>query len=244
MTDESAPQADGPHELLAAVRDLTRQVRVAQRGTWFPLLVLAVITLVAIPVYRYAPYLDVFGTCRYRPQHTVCIAPNPAELGYWTIALVLAYAAIASFYIRRSRLRGVGTPIRPYIAVGVALAVLMAAVSIWLTFHPLLPVPTDPFSTNPVEIEVGPTAWLINGLASPTAVIALALLVLAWVEHNWALLAYSLAYLAIVMVLGGQVIHSTSPWYFLPHLLVPAALLLLGSAAFALFRPSTEAPVR
>ena len=39
---------------------------------------------------------------------------------------------------------------------------------------------------------------------------------------------------------GGQIIHSTSPWFFLPHLLFPAALLLLGSAAFALLRPAAE----
>jgi hypothetical protein len=240
MAHESVPQANSPHELLAAVRDLTRRVRVAQRGTWFPLLVFATITLVAIPVYRYAPHLDVFGTCRSRPQHTVCMASNPAELGYWTVALLLAYAAIAAFYIRQSRRRGVGTPIRPYVVVGVALAVLMTAVSIWLTFHPLLPQPADPFSTDPVQIEVGPAVWLINGLASPLAAIGLALLVLAWVERHWALLAYTLVYLVIGMVQGNQVIHSSSPWFFLPYLLVPAAVLLLGAAAFALFRPTPE----
>ncbi|MCF0092674.1 hypothetical protein [Micromonospora sp. MH99] len=244
MTHESAPQADGPRELLAAVRDLTRQVHVAQRGTWFPLLVLAVVTLVAIPVYRYAPYLDLFGTCRSRQGERVCMEPSPTQLGYWTVALVLAYVAIAGFYVKQSRRRGVGTPIRPYVVVGVALAALMAAVSIWLTYHPLVPVPADPFSVDPVEIEVGPAAWLVNGLASPIAVIALALLVLAWVERNRALLAYTLVYLAIVLVQGSQVIHSTSRWYFLPYLLVPAALLLLGSAAFALFKPSTEVPAR
>jgi hypothetical protein len=240
MTHESAPQADTPHELLAAVRDLTRQVRVAQRGTWFPLLVFATITLAAIPVYRYAPYLDLFGTCRSGPGHTVCAAPNPTELGYWTVALALAYTAIAGFYVRQSRRRGIGTPIRPYVVVGVALAVLMAAVSIWLTFRPLLPVPADPFSTDPVDIEVGPAVWLINGLASPLAVIGLALLVLAWVERHWALLAYSLFYLVIVMVQGSQIIHSSSPWFFLPYLLVPAGTLLVGSAAFALCRRTPE----
>ncbi|MEU8075090.1 hypothetical protein AB0B31_06530 [Catellatospora citrea] len=240
MTHESASQADNPHELLAAVRDLTRQVRVAQRGTWFPLLVFATITLLAIPVYRYAPYLDLFDTCRSRGDQTVCAAPNPAELGYWTVALVLAYAVIAGFYVRQSRRRGVGTPVLPYVVVGVALAVLMAAVSIWLTFHPLLPVPADPFAVEPADIEVGPAAWLVNGLASPMAVIALALLVLAWVERHWALLAYSIVFLATVMVIGGQVIHTTSRWFFLPHLLVPAAMLLLGAAAFAVFRPTTE----
>src|SRR5690349_8197145 len=145
MANESVPQSDTPHELLAAVRDLTRQVRVAQRGTWFPLLVFAAITLLAVPVYRYAPYLDLFGTCRSRPDHTVCMAPNPAELGYWTVALMLAYASIAAFYVRQSRQRGVGTPIRPYVVVGSALAVLMAAVSIWFAFHPIIPVPADPF---------------------------------------------------------------------------------------------------
>ncbi|WP_262286992.1 hypothetical protein [Micromonospora sp. MA102] len=244
MAHESVPQANSPHELLAAVRDLTRRVRVAQRATWFPLLVFATITLVAIPVYRYAPYLDVFGTCRSRPQHTVCKAPNPAELGYWTVALLLAYAAIAAFYIRQSRRRGVGTTIRPYVVVGVALAVLMTAVSVWLTFHPLLPQPADPFTTDPVQIEVGPAVWLVNGLASPLAAIGLALLVLAWVERHWALLAYTLGYLAIGMVQGNQVIRSSSPWFFLPYLLVPAAVLLLGAAAFALFRPTPEVRTR
>jgi hypothetical protein len=240
MAHESAPQANTPHELLAAVRDLTHQVRVAQRGTWFPLLVFATITLVAIPVYRYAPYLDLFGTCRSGPQHTVCMSPNPAELGYWTVALVIAYVLIAGFYVRRSRRRGVGTPIRPYVVVGIALAVLMAAVSIWVTFHPLVPVPADPFSTDPGDIEVGPAGWLVNGLASPLAVIGLALLVLAWVERHWALLAYSLGYLAIAAFMGSQVIQSTSRWFFLPYLLVPAVVLLLGSAAFAVFRPNAE----
>ena len=240
MTDGSVPREDSPYELLAAVRGLTRRVRVAQRGTWFPLLVFATITLIAIPVYRYAPYLDIFGTCRFHPQHTVCMAPNPTELGYWTVALLLAYAAIAAFYVRQSRRRGVGTAIRPYVVVGVALAVLMTAASIWLTFHPLLPPPADPFSTEPIQIEVGPAVWLINGLASPLAAIGLALLVLAWVERHWALLVYTLVYLAIGMVQYNQVIHSSSPWFFLPYLLVPAAVLLLGAAGFALFRPAAE----
>jgi hypothetical protein len=222
------------------VRDLTRQVRVAQRGTWFPLLVFATITLLAIPVYRYGPYVDLFHTCRSNAQQTVCAAPNPTELGYWAVALLLAYVVIAGFYVRRSRQRGVGTPIRPYVIVGVALALLMTAVSIWLRLHPLLPAPADVFSTDPVEINVGPTAWLVNGLASPMAVIGLALLVLAWVERHWALLAYSVIYLVIVAIMGAQVIHSASRWFFLPHLLVPAALLLLGAAVFALVRPTPE----
>jgi hypothetical protein len=226
--------------LLTTVRNLTRQVRVAQRGTWFPLLVFAAITLVAVPVYRYAPYVDLFDTCRSRAQYTVCAAPNPMELGYWTAALVLAYVAIAGFYVRRSRRRGVGTPVRPYVVVGVALAVLMAAASVWLTFHPLLPVPSDPFSTDPVEFQVGPALWLVNGLTSPLAVIGLALLVLAWVERHWTLLAYSIAYLTVELIMSSRFIQSSSPWYFLPQLLVPATMLLLGAAVFARLEPGPE----
>jgi hypothetical protein len=244
MADESVSRADGPRELLAGVRELTRRVRVAQRGTWFPLLVCAAITLAAIPVYRYAPYIDVFGTCRSLSQHTVCAAPNPVELGYWTVALLAAYASIAVFYVLRSRRRGLGTPIRPYALVGVALAVLTTAVSIWLTFHPVLPPPTDPFSADPGPIEAGPGAWLINGLASPQAAIGLALLMLAWVERHGALLAFTLFYLAIGIVQNNQVVHATSPWFFLPYLLVPAAVLLGGAAAFALFRPAPEGSAR
>jgi hypothetical protein len=47
-------------------------------------------------------------------------------------------------------------------------------------------------------------------------------------------------YLAIGMVQGNHVVHSSSPWFFLPYLLPPAVVLLLGAAAFALFRPSVE----
>ncbi|MFI7541973.1 hypothetical protein [Actinoplanes sp. NPDC049599] len=241
MTDESASQRHTAHELLATVRDLTHQVRVAQRGTWFPLLVFALITLAAIPVYRYGPYVDLFDTCRTRGAQRVCSGENPVELGYWTVALVLAYAAIAGFYVRRSRRRGVGTPVRPYVIVGAALAVLMATGSIWLVFHPLVPVPADPFTPDPVGPEAGPVALLVYGLASPLVAIGLGLLVLAWVERHRALLVYGLGYLAISAIQGSRVITSPSLWYFLPQLLVPAVVLLLGAAGFALFRPAAEA---
>jgi hypothetical protein len=236
MTHESVPPEDSPHELLTTVRDLTRRVRIAQRGTWFPLLVFAAITLAAIPVHRYAPH-SLLGECQPGPSDTrICSGINAWVFAYWPIALVLAYAAIAGFYVRQSRQRGVGTPIRPYVIVGVVLAVMLAAASLWLAFHPLVPFSTD-------AIPVAPATRLVGALATPTAAIGLALLVLAWVERNRALLGYSLVYLVIVLVQASQVIHvdeSSSPWFFLPWLLVPAVVLLLGAAAFALFRPTAE----
>jgi hypothetical protein len=232
MTHESVPPTDGPHELLTAVRDLTRQVRIAQRGTWFPLLIFAAVTLAAIPVHRYARHFD--SACRSGPEGTtICTGISPSVLVYWPIALMLAYAAIAGFYVRQARRRGVGTRIRPYVAVGVVLAVLLAATWLWLAFHPLIPFSTDP-------IDVAPATRMVAGLATPAAAIGLALLVLAWVERNIALLGYSLVYLVIVVINSSRVIHSSSPWYFLPELLIPAAVLLLGSAGFALVRPAAE----
>jgi hypothetical protein len=233
MTHESVPPADSPHELLSAVRDLTRQVRIAQRGTWFPLLVFAAITLAVIPVYRYAPRH--LGPCRSGPQGTsVCTAIIPSVLVYWPIALVLAYAAIAGFYVRQSRRRGVGSRVRPYVIVGVIIAVLLAAASLWRAFHPLTP------SSSLQSLGLPPAHEFVYGLATPAAAIGLALLVLAWVERNRALLAYSLVYLVVVLIQANRVIHSSSPWYFLPQLLIPAAMLLLGSAGFAVLRPTTH----
>ena len=46
--------------------------------------------------------------------------------------------------------------------------------------------------------------------------------------------------LAIVLALSGRIIHSSTRWFFLPNLLIPAAVLLLGGIGFALFRPRTE----
>jgi hypothetical protein len=60
---------------------------------------------------------------------------NTACLGgagfYWPIAQVLAYAAIAAFYIRRSQAHGIGTRVRPYAIAGIIIAILGAGVTLW-----------------------------------------------------------------------------------------------------------------
>jgi hypothetical protein len=230
MADESP--VDSPHQLLRSVRDLTRQVRIAQRGTWFPLLVFAVITLAAIPVVRYGPHHP--GPCRSDQTGTGCSVVSPWWSAYWPIALVLAYVAIAGFYLYQSRRRGVGSRIRPYVVVGVVVAVLLVAASLWLAQHPPAPATAG-----------APLTQLVDRLATPMAAIGLALLVLAWVERNPALLGFSLVYLLIVLVPGSFLpvnldrVRTGSPWYFLP-LLIPAAVLLLGSLGFAVIRPATR----
>jgi hypothetical protein len=232
MTHESAPGADSPHELLSAVHNLTRQVRLAQRGSWFPLLVFGVITLGAIPMYRVGP--GRLSHCRSAAHGTfVCSSVNATVLVYWPIALVLAWVAIAYFYLHQSERHGVGTRIRPYVAVGVAIAVLLAAVSLWRAARPESP--------SSVALMLGGAQPLsVYSLANPATAIAFALLVLAWVEHNRPLAAYGFVFLVVMVVQTSRTIHSSSQWWFLPQLLLPAGLLLLGSLAFALARPTAS----
>jgi hypothetical protein len=225
MTDTPASPQDGPRELLSATRRLTREVRQAQRGTWFPLLLFAVLTLASIPIIRYNRHpID----CRaLHPDLRVCIAFAPASYVYWPLALVLAYAAIAAFYVHRARRRGVGTRVRPYVITGVIIAVVATGISLWLVTHAgVIGYPS-----------FAPPGFLLLRLVSPQGAIGLALLVLAWVERNRALLVFGLVYLVIVGF--GWILIPRSPWLFLAS---TAAVLLLGSLGFALAERRAQRP--
>jgi hypothetical protein len=237
MAHDSASASAAPRELLTSVRDLARQVRIAQRGTWFPLLVFAVITLGSIPLSRYGPrHLTACVTAPAQGGQggqaaMVCGVVRPWAAVYWPVALVVAYAAIATFYLRRSRRRGVGTRIRPYVVAGIAFAVLVSAASLWVTYHPAI----SRQGVTPL-VEIGYRAQ------SPLAAIGVALLVLAWVERHRLLAWFSLAYLLVVLVpqdilprqphvAVGHYVAGDTP----QHLLMIAGLLLAGSAGFALY---------
>jgi hypothetical protein len=217
MTDTPLPPQDGPRELLSATRRLSRQVRQAQRGTWFPLLLFAALTLISVPVTLNSRYvLD----CRVNPPGKICAAYSLGAFVYWPLALMLAYAAIAAFYVHRARSRGVGTRVRPYVLAGVIIALVATGVSLWFVTHPGVIGFLSPPS---------PGTIFVHRLVSPAGAIGLALLVLARVERNRALLVFGLVYLVIVGF----------SWMFTPHStwLLPvttATVLLLGSIGFAL----------
>lgn len=236
------PSPGTPHELLSTVHDLTRRVRHAQRGTWFPLLLLGALTLAAIPVDRYGHHATTCTTT-HTPDGTgrVCAISSTWSFVYWATALVLAYAAITGFYLHRSRMRGVGTPIRPYILAGIGIIVLVTGVALWVAHHP--PAAEHDILGLHLQPQSGPATFLYR-LAGPASAIGLALLVLSWVERNGALLVFTLTYLAIVLVpvTFGWMIARPSPWSFLPHLVIPGGLLLLGGIGFALTRPAIQRP--
>jgi hypothetical protein len=215
MTSESAHPADDPHRLLSSTRDLVRQVRKTQRATWFPLLVFAAVTFGAIPLYEAGGHR--MGACVAMSGGRVCSAAYTAGLVYWPIALVLAYVAIAAFYIRRSQARGVGSRVRPFVIAGIVLALVATGAALWALHHPLVS---------------GQGVWLAR-LARPSCAIGLALLVLAWVERNRALVVLALGYLAVLLVpiTFGWVLRG---WTFLPQFLIDGSILLLGGIGFAL----------
>lgn len=222
MTSESVHSGDDPRRLLSSTRDLTRRVRQTQRATWFPLLVLAAVTFAAIPVYHSSGHH--LGTCTVVPSGKICTAYSIGGLVYWPVALVLAYVAIAAFYIRRSQARGVGTRVRPYVIAGIILALAMTGAALWTLHHPLVS-----------EHGLLGLSGLSSVVGSWSCAIGLALLVLAWAERNRPLVVLVLVYLVVVLVpvsfgWGAGRGHVS----FLPQLVIHGSVLLLGGIGFLL----------
>jgi hypothetical protein len=228
MTTETAYSGDDPRRLLSNTRELAQRVRKAQRATWFPLLVLAAVTFASIPVYRYGGHH--LGTCVASGRLRACTVYPAGAFAYWPVALVLAYAVIATFYIRRSRAQGIETRVRPYAVAGIIIAVALTGAALWELYSPS---PSGPVGLHGL-------GWR---LATPTCAIGLALLVLARAERNRALLLLTVAYLAVVLVpvSFGWVLGPLSRWYFVPRLVIDGSVLL-GGIGFALAQRPLRSP--
>ncbi|MFG1603506.1 hypothetical protein [Actinoplanes sp. NPDC049265] len=222
MSADAVPAGGDPRRLLADSRDLARKVRLDQRVTWVALLVLAGVTFLAIP-------FDYFGMrvgCGRAGTDGGCTFDRQGVLYFWPAALLVAYAAIALLYVRVARTRGVGARVMPYVITGAVLTVLFTAT--WLVFRVLV---VDK------QFVVLPTwAMVLDRLIAPWGVIGLALLVLARLERNVALLVFTVAYLAVVLVpvdFGWQMhAHIRANW--VPQQVIDATMLLLGGLGFAL----------
>jgi hypothetical protein len=241
MADQAPSSFATSHDLLASTRALTRRVRDAQRGTWFPLALFGLATLASAPFDRY-------GTARTCSASSatvhVCSVYSKWAFIYWPTVLVLIYVAVAWFYARHSQQRGVGTRVKPYIVVGIVIAVGLTATSVWVATHP------SPFGYV-LGLHFYPSTSLgtaIYRLVSPAAAIGLALLVLSRIERNAPLLVFTLGYLAIVLFAfparHSPLVPHPSPWVFVPRLFIEGGVLLLGSLSFAIAerRGSRSAP--
>jgi hypothetical protein len=235
MTDQPAGSVDTARQVLSTTRQLTRRVRRAQRSTWFPLVLLGLVVVASAPFYRLGrhvvtcdPVLGARGGVQIIDRGT-CVQVVGWPVGvYWILAFVLAYVAIAAFYVYRARSRGVGARVLPYVGSGIAAGLVFGIASAWtqqLNLDGYLP-------TGPVAVGMVP---LIS--------IGLALFVLARVERNWPLLAFAIGYLVVALLacgigmrrLGLNVGSNLGPmWSFLPGLVVAGGVLLLGGMGFAL----------
>ncbi len=225
MTPQPAPFTDNPQHLLAATRELTRRVRLEQRGAWFPLLLFAAVTFAAIPFYGYGPTTRHCGSVHV--TGTICTVYPTLVLWYWPISLLLAYVAISWFYLHRARQRGVGTRARPFVVLGVLLVVLANVWLSWFLTHP-------GFLSGTLHLQPSQATASLRRVVSPAGVIGLALLLLAWIERSWPLLVVTTVYLiavAIPVYIGS--VSRPSPWAFLPHTLLGGTVLLLGGVVLA-----------
>ncbi|MFJ5884855.1 hypothetical protein [Kitasatospora cineracea] len=237
MTDASVSASGTPREVLAGLGDLTRKVRAAQRGTWFPLLLLGVLTLGGILVGRFTFKVETVACPAGGAATGDCTLVTQGSALYWPLGLALAYAATAFFYIRRSRARGVGTRVRPYVLTGIVLVALASATAVW-SLHHGRPAPGTPLDFWGLHLDpASGAARFLERLAGNATAVGLPLLVLAWVERSRALVLLAVVYLAIELVpltTGWAGIPPTSPWSALPAFGVPGVLLLLGALGFGL----------
>ncbi|GGV19414.1 hypothetical protein GCM10010275_71370 [Streptomyces litmocidini] len=231
------PSSGTPREVLTGLGDLTRKVRAAQRGTWFPLLLLGVLTLGGILVGRLTFKVETVACPAGEAAAGGCTLATQGSALYWPLGLALVYAATAFFYVRRSRNRGVGTRVRPYVLAGIVLVALASATALWSLRHGTaqLGEPLDFWGLHLDPASV--VTRFLERLAGNAMAVGLPLLVLAWVERSRASLLLAVVYLAIELVplsTGWAGIPFTSPWSALPTFGVPGVLLLLGALGFGL----------
>jgi hypothetical protein len=233
MTGES--DVDAAREALSTTRQLTRRVRRAQRSTWFPLVLLGLVVVAAVPFYRLGrnvvtcdPALGARGGVEIIDRG-VCVQVVGWPAGaYWILAFVLAYVAIAAVYVHRARRRGVGARVLPYASAGIAAGLVFGVVSAWAQ-------------------QLGLNGYVLAGPVAvgmvPLISIGLALFVLARVERNWPLAVFACGYLVVALLasgIGARVLdlrvgpHLAPTWSFLPGLVVAGGALLLGGIGFAL----------
>ncbi len=236
MTYQPASASDDPQHVLAATRDLTRRVRREQRGGWFPLVVFAALTFAAIPVYRYGHH-HATHCASIQGGGYICTNYSGLALWYWPVGLLIGYVAVGWFYLRRSRQRGLGNLVQPYVAVGALLILLATAWAWWADAHPV-------FLAESLRLGSSQSAQFFYRLAAPAGAIGLALLLLAWIERSWPLFAVTLAYLIAVIVAVNVHFTHPSPWVLLPRLLIDGGVLLVGGVILFLTQRVATQPTR
>lgn len=214
MTTAEPFEDGGSRARLSFTHDLACRVRREQRATWLQRLVSALVTYLAVPITRAG---HVARPCA--PPHR-CLRPaNCASVRGAQLDGLRLLADRAHRLLRAHRrllrphvpARGAGTRIRPYVATGLLLAVVVIAASMWAAHT----VVTGGYDLLGLQVQ-GPDLYR---LIAPACATGLALLVLATV-NVLALFGVSLLYLVIAVgrVDLGWTIDRNSRWASAPHL--------------------------
>lgn len=217
----------------------------ARDGSWFALVVFALVVLFAM-VFYHDPGLTasslgcrafanaftcssvsvsrgVFGSGLGSPTSPPIDHVSPWATTYWVVSIFTGIATVVSFYWMRMRSSGVAGRIWPFATVGVGVLVLAVASRGWITFN----IPGD--------------LW-IRGM-QPLLVIAIGLIALAVTERSRAFLLYVAGFLGLAVLsclydvsnlfvrLGiGSTWNGNSE--ALPNLILPGFYLLIGGVVF------------
>ncbi|MEU3498248.1 hypothetical protein ABZ747_32750 [Kitasatospora cineracea] len=235
MTDASVPLPGTPREVLSGLGELTRKVRAVQRDAWIPLLLFGLVTLGGVLVGRLT-YRQEAVPCPGGPAGPggTCTLTHQGAPAYWTVGLLVAYAVTALCYLRRSRRRGVGTPVRPYVLAGAAAVVALAVTTWWGASQPAPGADLDFWGLHLAANARG--TLLLQQFLGGAAAIGVPLLVLARIERGRALALFALGYLLVelVPVTSGWWGHGAGPWSAVTRHGIPALYLLTGALLFGL----------
>ena len=239
MTTDIPHSSEDPRDYLRTHKALIKRVRESQRATWFPLLLLAFVTFLAIPIEHFSRRK--IGACgSYVPIHTLptqtlCRVYTPWGQIYWPIALVASYIAVSIYYRKRSLARGVETSAKSYVIIGIALSILLSFASFLIAHIRLRRYEFLAFHLDEHSMS------LFLRLISPAGSIGLALLYLARFERNRILLLIDLVYLVVVLgpINFGWVVEG-APWGMLPSRVIDGGILFVAGIGLALFQHRQE----
>ncbi|MFD7734235.1 hypothetical protein ACFV6F_28130 [Kitasatospora phosalacinea] len=235
MTDASVPLPGTPREVLSGLGELTRRVRAVQRDSWIPLLLFGLVTLGGVLVGRLTFHQETVP-CPGGPAAPgdTCTLMRQGSPAYWTAGLLAAYAVTAWWYLHRSRRRGVGTPVRPYVLAGAAAVTALAVTTWWGASQPAPGADLDLWGLH-LAADTRATL-LVQQFLGGAAAIGVPLLVLARIDRSRALALFALGYLLIELtpVTFGWWGAAAGPWSALSRHGLPALYLLAGALLFAL----------
>jgi hypothetical protein len=228
MADE--PNDTKPARVLDDLAQLRRRARVARRSYWFPLVAFGVLTVAATPLYgQRLPTCATAGACGFPGDSasglfgTTFLDRSSWIAAYWLVAMPAGYLATVWYYRRHASRSGVAGSVLPFAWLGLGL--LLACLVGWLLAFPFPVFLTTFHGTLPILI------------------LALGLMLLAWLERSPGLGAFAVCFLALALVvnlydvenlIGDLAIYHNGAFSNLPNIVLPGLVLLTAGAAFRL----------